>query len=301
MLMLGTDIAKRLSHVRLVLMDIDGTLVTANKKSIANVLVQLRRLKPLGIGFSLATGRTIQGTSDLVNDLLSVGMRMPPMVTYNGGVVLSGRDSYLIKRRLLQRAAFRDIVNACRTDELPILAYACRTRLDLTPIETVYSESRSRPKAEFNGMWVRHVGNLLDIEDDFIAILVNTPPQIDSAALTRHLASRLGNQVRVTTSGGRYVEICHPEATKLRGMVDLATMLRIELDSIMAIGDNFNDRDMIEAAGVGVAVSNAPPEVLDIARLRCTRAAAEGVVEALRMLVHAARTLKKERSGELVS
>jgi Cof subfamily protein (haloacid dehalogenase superfamily) len=301
MLLLGTEIAERLSHIRLVLMDIDGTLVTANKKSIANVLVQLRRLKPLGIGFSLATGRTIQGTTALANDLLSVGMRMPPMVTYNGGVVLYGRQSYLIKRRLLQRATFRDVVNACRADELPTLAYACRTRLDLTPIETVYSEGSPRPEPEFNGMWVRHVGNLLNVEDDFIAVLVDTPPHIDGAALTRHLASRLGNQARVTTSGGRYVEICHPEATKLRGMVDLAAMLRIKLDSIMAIGDNFNDRDMIEASGVGVAVSNAPPEVLAVARLRCTRAAAEGVVEALRMLVHSARTLKRERSGELVS
>ena len=52
MLQLDAELATRLARIRLVLMDIDGTLVTADRQSFNNVIVQLRKLKALGIGFA---------------------------------------------------------------------------------------------------------------------------------------------------------------------------------------------------------------------------------------------------------
>jgi hypothetical protein len=60
---LYTLLAEKLRKIRLVLMDFDGTLIRADKSTFDNVLVQLRKLRRLRIGFSIATGRTIAGAS----------------------------------------------------------------------------------------------------------------------------------------------------------------------------------------------------------------------------------------------
>jgi hydroxymethylpyrimidine pyrophosphatase-like HAD family hydrolase len=63
--------------------------------------------------------------------------------------------------------------------------------------------------------------------------------------------------VHTVTSGGRFLEICHPMAQKSYGLAQLAEHLGIRQDEIIAIGDNNNDLDMLRYAGLGVAVDNA--------------------------------------------
>ena len=79
---------------------------------------------------------------------------------------------------------------------------------------------------------------------------------------------------------------------RLKGWRSLR-MRKFSISSVMAIGDNFNDLEMIEQSGVGVAVANAPPEVLEVARIRCTRPAAQGVVEVLRDLINSVTLARK--------
>jgi Cof subfamily protein (haloacid dehalogenase superfamily) len=284
-------LAERLTRIRLVLMDIDGTLLTAGKESFRNVILQLRGLKQLGIGFSIATGRTIQGASIVARQLQGIGSRMPPMITYNGGVVLSASDSSLIVCHRLERPAFEALVRWCRTRGLQMLAYSCQTEFDFSALETVYTEGRAGPELDFNGMPVQIVEDLLAVNNDFVAVLIEANDVSENTLLSQELASNVGDALRITNSGGRYIEVSHPSGTKLRGMIDVAKIRRITIENMMAIGDSYNDLEMIKSAGVGVSVLNAPAAVRNAADLRCTRAGAEGVVEALRVL---ARTLRSK-------
>jgi Cof subfamily protein (haloacid dehalogenase superfamily) len=291
------DLAERLARIRLVLMDVDGTLVHAGKESFSNVIVQLRKIKLLGIGFSLATGRTIGGISLITDQLRRVGARLPPMITYNGAVVFSGQDSFLFVRRLIDRDLIGALVRWCRAKSISPLVYACHLEFAFHPrrgiefplAEAVYAEGAPRPEREFNGMEIEVVEDLLSIDDEFVAVLIEVPDGTDASALACEASSAFGGALRTTTSGGRYVEISHPFGTKRHAMTELARMLNLSIDHIMAIGDNFNDLDMIAAAGVGAAVANAPKPVRDAARLQLTRAGAEGVVEALRVLTRSVR------------
>jgi Cof subfamily protein (haloacid dehalogenase superfamily) len=298
MLRPDTNLAVRLARIRLVVMDVDGTLITADRQSFENVIVQLRRLKRLSIGFSVATGRTIHGIVSVTQRLSSVGARMPPMITYNGGVVLSGRDSSLIVRHLIERHAFETLIRHCRSAGLRQLAYACAMSFDFKPREAVYSEGPKRSKPEFNRMNVKSVEDLLDVNDDFVAVLIEIQDRAAGAAFAQELKGIFGGSLRVTTSGGGYLEVCHPKGTKFWGMIELARMERIGIDEIMAIGDNFNDLEMIQAAGVGIAVANAAAEVQAVATRTCSRAGAEGVVEALRVLTRSARSMRPIRQAK---
>src|SRR5208282_470740 len=107
--------------------------------------------------------------------------------------------------------------------------------------------------------------------------------------LVAELGRALGGDLRITSSGNQYVEVAHPEGTKANAMCILARHWNVSLFQIMAIGDNFNDMEMIASCGVGVAVANSPPALHAAARYVCKREAAEGVVEALRLLLAAVR------------
>jgi Cof subfamily protein (haloacid dehalogenase superfamily) len=295
---LDRELAARLRKIRLVLADIDGTLVSADNLTFDNVLTQLRRLKPLRIGFSIATGRTIRGASFVTDQLHRSGSRLPPMITYNGAVVLAGKDSTLLSRRLIGVNDFRAVIEACRRRSLLTTAYACGSQLDFIPHESVYSECAEAPATDFNGMEIRRVSDLTTVDDDFVAVLVEVPVGTGEGLLA-DLQAELGDRVRVTTSGGRYIEICHMSGTKLNAMAELAKMQQLKVEEIMAIGDNYNDLEMIAGAGVGVAVSNAPESVRASATFQTSLPSGQGVVEALRALTRAVRS--SSRPHPLVS
>lgn len=282
----SSDLERRLAGVRMVLMDIDGTLVTSDSETFDNVSSQLRRLRRFGVPFSVATGRTISGALPILERLRSsVGVRTAPMVNYNGAVLLSAHDLTLIERHVVPKTSLFRALSTCRSVGLWPIVYTCRDAVTGPPIESVYVEWDAPASMEFNGMRVERVPNLLDVASDVVAVLADAGDVESSGRLARELDKRVGNDIRVSTSGSRYIEICAPNATKLHAMQRIAALALISVEQVMAIGDNLNDLDMIEAAGVGVAVNNAPAEVKSVAAYACNRASAEGVVEALRMLV----------------
>jgi Cof subfamily protein (haloacid dehalogenase superfamily) len=282
----------RLARISLVLMDVDGTLVTAQKKSFDNVIKQLWKLKHLNITFSIATGRTIAGVKSVTDRLREVSRRLPPMITYNGAVILAGHDTSVSMTYPIESTVFAALVRTCRDQRVSILAYACRLNMEFAPRETVYGEGAAVPAIEFNGMEVRPVSDLLSIDDEFVSVLIEMPNGTDPMPLAHELGQCFEGRLHVTTSGGRYVEINHPSGTKLHAMTELARIRALRVDQIMAIGDNRNDLGMIRGAGVGVAVANAPSDVRAVARFCCTLPSAEGVVEALRLLNRSVRTAR---------
>jgi len=288
-----------LAGVKMVLMDIDGTLITGPDDTLENVMRQLRRLKAANIRFTLATGRTLFGAQRVVRQLLSVRMRIPPMIAYNGAVVAWPEESTLVSRFTIPKEIYRELITVSHEYKLRPLIYACRRRLDLEPTETVFGESEGFPPMEtdFNGMPISRIDDLLELDSEDVAavLLCSFSQEVDLATAANSLRGKFGLKLRITSSGGNYIEVASYLATKRHAMEILANRWRISPHQIMAIGDSFNDLEMIEGAGVGVAVANAPAEVKAAADYVCKRDAAEGVVEALRALLAAVRVQRIER------
>jgi hydroxymethylpyrimidine pyrophosphatase-like HAD family hydrolase len=79
--------------------------------------------------------------------------------------------------------------------------------------------------------------------------------------------------------------VTHPSATKGQAVARLAAWLGIPIADVVACGDNFNDADMIATAGLGVAMSDAPAEVLATAGRVIPRQAADGMADFLEELL----------------
>jgi len=278
-----------LRQIRIVLLDIDGTLVRGSDDTIDHVVTQLRKLRRVRIRFSVATGRTLFGAQRFIREMIAVSVKMPPVIAYNGAVVAWPEDTSVLHRFTLPPDPVRVLLSEFRRRHILPLVYTCRSRFDASTVERVYGDGKSptRPATEFNGMPITWVDTFDDVPaHDVVAILGQQPdPSQDILPTVTELEQLFGADLRITSSGNRYVEVAHPLGTKANALKVLARKWDVDLSQIMAVGDNYNDREMLAACGVGVAVANAPAAVKQVAQYVCEREAAEGVVEALRFLL----------------
>src|SRR5690606_18935604 len=94
-------------------------------------------------------------------------------------------------------------------------------------------------------------------------LIIDEPEVLDHHAVI--LQELLGDQLHITKSKAHYLEFMHKEGTKGHALQALAQHIGATMDETIAIGDAWNDREMILAAGLGVAMGNAVPMLKEIA------------------------------------
>jgi len=101
----------------------------------------------------------------------------------------------------------------------------------------------------------------------------------------QHLKALYPHRLNLMLSRPLFLEITHPQATKGRALKILADNLGVRREEILAFGDSFNDIDMLEYAGLGVAVENARPAVKKVADLISPPHHEDGVAQILEQYV----------------
>jgi hydroxymethylpyrimidine pyrophosphatase-like HAD family hydrolase len=105
--------------------------------------------------------------------------------------------------------------------------------------------------------------------------------------LAEAFARELGVSVKLMTTiypriNFGLIDVIHPEVSKGTGLAAVAGELKIAREDVMAVGDNHNDREMLEYAGVRVIVGNAEPALHELAGVRVVASHDEdGVAEAI--------------------
>jgi len=101
------------------------------------------------------------------------------------------------------------------------------------------------------------------------------------AEVQKLLRTILGNKLNIYTSQPRYLEIMNHDASKRTALEYLLERFDLKREEVIAIGDNFNDQAMIEFAGMGIAMGNAPDEIKSIANYVTDTNTNDGVAKAL--------------------
>jgi Cof subfamily protein (haloacid dehalogenase superfamily) len=110
-------------------------------------------------------------------------------------------------------------------------------------------------------------------------------PSQEALPLIAPIQERVGDEARLVTSGPRTIEVILPGISKAGALSWLANYLGVPREETMAIGDGNNDLDMLEWAGLGIAMGNATPEVKAAADWIAPDVEADGVAVALRRFV----------------
>ncbi|MBM4021349.1 MAG: HAD-IIB family hydrolase [Planctomycetes bacterium] len=259
--------------IRLLALDVDGTVTNSRHEVTDRVCRGLARVRAAGVHVMLATGRRYR-------DVLPVAEQLAiaePLVTASGALVKRPADHVT-----LARAAFPD----------GLLAGVLTTVVGLGHEPVVYTDSfsagfdfhcRSLAPAEvaepadvLGRYLLRNRGVAIVTPDlherppaDAFACFV-VGEQEPMAALERRLAARFGadlavHSIRSPRYEAWFCEIAPRGVTKWSGVAAVAASRGINAAEVCAVGDDVNDLPMVRAAGLGVAMANARPELLAVA------------------------------------
>ena len=245
--------------IRLIALDLDGTLLTSDKRLSARNLAALRRASESGIEIVPVTGRIFRGLPQAVLDW--------PFLKY--AILSNGAAVYdVVNDKTLCRAEIplgQAVAIMAWLDSQPVI-YDCYMegqgymneamwrqidRYAWTPIVVDYMKSIRTPVPELKAFIQARGGDIQKIQ----ALCRDDDTQC------RLLADTPFPGVAVSSSVPRNVEINHADATKGHALLGLAAHLGLDREQVMAFGDGLNDITMIRAAGVGVAMANAVEEV----------------------------------------
>ncbi len=246
-------------QIKLICSDIDGTLLNIDRELSAKTIVQIKQLSPTP--FILISSRMPKAMLHLQKEL---DIEHLPMIAYNGGLILA--DNKIISSTEISTSTTKSIADFCSDSNLhlslyhndewfaPALDYWAKREANNTKVTPVIQPTQTILKN-----WEKEHKGAHKI------MVMGDVKEIDS--LVNYIAKNLNNDIIGYRSKDSYLEIAHKSISKKTA---IETLLNhhypgLTIKNVLAFGDNYNDIEMLESVGVGVAVSNSKPEVLAIA------------------------------------
>jgi Cof subfamily protein (haloacid dehalogenase superfamily) len=258
---------------RLVVADVDGTLVERGGDVPPEAREAIRRFREAGGTFVLATGRPLPGVLHYLEEL---GIEEPAIILNGAQVYDRKRGQVVYHRSLSREVTVRAVELSGRFDLEPFLYYDGQVYVRGPGPRVSHYEKKDR-------LVCRPVGDLraLALErEEGAAKMLFIGPVKEGFALGEALREE-GFALHVVQSDADFVEILAPGTSKGAALRWLMGRLGIPREEVMAIGDQQNDRELLEEAGCGVAVANAVEELKGVASLVTRAPLGWGVAEAL--------------------
>ncbi len=246
--------------IRLVLSDVDGTLVRMDKTLSERSIEAVRALHESGIWFAVTSGRPPRGMAMLVDPL---SLRTP-IAAFNGGLVVAP-DMSALEERTIPDALVMPIVELLESFGLSVWVYRGADWLVRDPDGPHVAQEAAT--VEFSPTVVESFGgNRADV-----AKIVGVSDDHDHVAAAADAArAAFGDHVSASRSQPYYLDVTHPNANKGAVVQYLSARYEVPPDEIATIGDMPNDVLMFAHSGLSIAMGNADREVQRAAR-RVTR------------------------------
>ena len=257
--------------IRLLLADVDGTLVTQTKVLTERARRAVHSLHEAGILFAITSGRPPRGMSMLVEPLAIT----TPIAAFNGGIVVKPDLTPVLERSIPDELVPR-IIRLLEAHQLDVWLYRgadwfIRNRQG----PHVDKEERT---VQFPPTVIRSFGGLMK----GVVKLVGVSDDYDGVARgEREARHEFGDHVSAARSQPYYLDVTHPEANKGGVVRYLSEQLKIAPEQIATVGDMPNDVLMFAVSGLSIAMGNASPDVQRAARRVTTTNEQEGFANAV--------------------
>jgi len=276
-----------MTEPKLLVFDLDGTLLDAKRRVPEDVHAFLVALRARGIETTLATGRPFASARRFVEDL-NVGV---PVIVFNGAVIASPEGRSLWSRRLPKQAA-REALSLLQSASLSSYIY-------LEVADSFFYTDRTGAATKYimtkDGVDCRIERDLLALVDrhdaDPIKLFSIGPREELEKVQQAFLAAAPG--FTCVFSEHDMLEFLGDGVTKGKALHVLCEHVGIATDKVMAFGDNLNDLEMIQEAGVGVSMTSAPE-----ALRRAASATTENLASFLRSRFRDALEMEEQRACE---
>lgn len=238
---------------KLIAFDIDGTILNTSSRLSPATENALRGAMDAGIKVIIATGRMYPSAMKALGHLKIDA----PCVFYNGAVLRNPTTGETLWARFMDRRCVSRVLDFYHKNKWYIQIYS-NDRLYVADRD----DDRCRFYEKLSGIEAIPVGDgIWRFEARAEKLLGISLDELVFHEMHSRTVSRFGSEIYVATSWGRFVEMAHRSVNKARGVERAAASLGIGREDVMAFGDGNNDKEMIEWAGCGVAMANAPDVV----------------------------------------
>jgi Cof subfamily protein (haloacid dehalogenase superfamily) len=243
--------ARPQSKISLVLADVDGTLVTAEKVLTSRARAAVQALQVANIQFAITSGRPPRGMSMLIDPL---ALRTP-VAGFNGGILVKP-DMTVLEQHVLAGDVARRALQVVLQGGMDAWIYSGKDWLVRDP------DAPHVAREEWTVKFAPTVVEDFDqVVDNAVKIVGVSDDHNLVARCEKDARQALGSRASAACSQPYYLDITHPDANKGTVVTTLSRLLSTPISEIATIGDMPNDVLMFRNSGLGIAMGNASPEV----------------------------------------
>jgi Cof subfamily protein (haloacid dehalogenase superfamily) len=262
--------------IRLVLADVDGTLLTDDKVLTEDAKAAVGELRDAGIGFAITSGRPPRGMSMLIEPLKLEGA----IAGFNGGVFVHP-DMSVIESHKLDLNTAKETLKLILDQGLDAWLYTEKdwlihdAKAPHVARETWTVKFDAKVVKEFTDDQLKDAVKIVGVSDDLDKV----------AACEKSAQQKLGDRASAARSQPYYLDVTSPQANKGGVVMMLAKLNKIQPDEIATIGDMPNDVLMFKKSGLSIAMGNSSDEVKSQASEVTDSNQDEGFAKAVRKFI----------------
>jgi Cof subfamily protein (haloacid dehalogenase superfamily) len=262
--------------VKLVIADVDGTLVTHDKILTPRAIDSVMKMRDAGILFAVTSGRPPRGMAMLIDPL----KMDEPLAAFNGGVMIQPDLKTVLRQNVLSPDVVKQAVQLILDHKLDVWIYTDTTWF----VRDVNAPHVARE--QWTVKFPPVVTNDLNSLVDNVAKIVGVSDDLDLVArCEKDVQQACGANASAARSQPYYLDVTHPKANKGEVVLAMSDLLKIPPQQIATIGDMPNDVLMFVKSGVSIAMGNASPEVQKSATYVTTSSEDEGFANAMEKFV----------------
>ena len=267
---------------KLVVIDLDGTMLNSYGIVTENTKNTIKKIEEQGIEVIIASGRPIDSIKEIAKEIESKNY----FIAGNGAIIYDIKKDKIIYEKTLSKEKVLEIIKICEENsisynvytEKEILATSLKYNVLYYHKENLKKEENKKTKINIVKNMYEYIKNKEDAR--YLKITICDESKTVFNSIIRKLKElkeieilEVSHMARKTIRQGTeefsisyyYTEISEENVDKWNAIEFLIEKLNINKNEIMAIGDNSNDKNMIENAGLGIAMKQSSPSVINIA------------------------------------
>ena len=268
---------------KLVAIDLDGTMLNHYGEMSEKTKEMVARCLEKGIEIVLASGRPTDSIKTFANQMGIQGY----FIAGNGALIYDMQKDETIYKNYIKKEKVLEIIKICEENSIAYNLYTDKVVLTTNlKFNVLYYYKENLKKQESKKTNISVVENMYEYvkqmqEENFLKMTicdqsdsifqsiikkikeVNGIEVLDIAHMSRKIIKQGTEEIPVEYF---YTEILANEVDKWNAIEFLIKQLKIKPEEVMAIGDNINDKKMIENAGMGIAMKGSTPEIIQVAK-----------------------------------
>lgn len=259
--------------------DIDGTLTNSQKIITEETKRAIFAAMDKGCKVLIASGRPVKGLRGYAEEL-HLKENGGYILSLNGGYIMSCADEKVLYDVKVPKKYYKEIYELSKKHGVNLLTYQGETVIS-EDIDDEYLDIEAR----LNGLPKKKVNNLYEYLDFEVNKFLMTGDGDYLAEVEKDVYDKLHNNLDVYRSEPFFLEILPKDVNKGKALEALLAILGVDRDELMAFGDGYNDKTMVEYAGLGVAMGNAKDVVKEAADYVAPTNDEDGIVEVIHKFI----------------